>query len=93
MGPGFESQRDHKKATPKELLFLFPLGGVPKGSIREGSRKVCGNSGAETIPAGSQKSKSKELLIFHVIHENFTLGFRLYLLNTMIQDQICKHPL
>ena len=39
-----QSQRDHKEATPKELLFLFPIGRVPRVSIREGSWKVCGNS-------------------------------------------------
>src|SRR5690606_727433 len=58
MGPGFESQRDHKKnATRLSGIFLsLKLGLGPKGSIRRRLRVVLGECGAEPIPAGSQKS-------------------------------------
>ena len=38
MGPGFESQRDHKKATSKELLFLFIHG--MRSSVRSAENQL-----------------------------------------------------
>ncbi len=71
MGPGFESQRDHKKATPKELLFLCPMDSnrsVGMGSILEGSGLVFGDRGTEPLPAGSQKKATpKELLFLYLV--------------------------
>ena len=61
MGPGFESQRDHKKKLNRKIELFF----VPTGiriifrrhpywvRFREGSGFEPGDCGAEQIPAGS----------------------------------------
>ncbi|QBQ41619.1 hypothetical protein E2P86_10855 [Sphingobacterium psychroaquaticum] len=90
MGPGFESQRDHKKATSKELLFLFLIPWNENlGSIREGSG-LClwierlsklSRSGLCTGIAGLSKSQryhkkatSKGLLFVFLIPWDENLG-------------------
>jgi hypothetical protein len=57
MGPGFESQRDHKTSSIERLgFFLYPERAKRGVRFKEGSKYACGQGGAEPIPAGSRKA-------------------------------------
>ncbi|HLS38114.1 MAG TPA: hypothetical protein VK023_07560 [Sphingobacterium bovisgrunnientis] len=69
MGPGFESQRDHKKKLNLSIeLFFCPEKAKPGVRFEEGSSYACGQGGAEPIPAGSQKASLTSEAFFVSLH-------------------------
>ncbi len=73
MGPGFESQRDHKKAQSKDWAFFVPFGGEPKGLIQERFRILCSGHAGLIQSQRDHKKAQISLCFFDFTH--FKQGF------------------